>query len=482
MATASPWYIVSAPKGTTGRTIFPTCQHGVCDATNVVNAIPGMNYGHANCAPAATGSTCEYQCDAGYSFAAVGAAASIADFTLSCGHPSSQFTDPNGAGGLITCTANACEEPLVAASGTWETAGQNPGVSYDDCTTPGKVSGSTCTPTCEDGYSPVNVASVKTLACGTNPTNGNTWAKNAASPSIAALGIPNTFQFDAATDLTCGRTCNWAVISTTTANADYSSCLDKGDGYACTPTCAAGFVATTAATGIVLNCDDGGSVAAPGLMVTPWSAADATLVCEAGVAPTAAPTAGPATAAPTTAAAKLTTTAAASAMGNPAPAPVPHTHTPTPAASTGNNGKAGKSAAPAPAPAAVPTPAVAPVANAKGGKEAGGKAGKDGNTANRHVNGAMVNAGKASKGTKEGKEAKGGSPAKGAKEALQQTKSSSAARKPVAYAASGVAVVVVLAAVVAIATKHGIGPLSTPTGDVEEGHPLNAPGVHPVYA
>jgi hypothetical protein len=355
---------------------------------------------------------------------------------------------------------------LVAASGTWETAAQNPGVTYDDCTTPGKVSGSTCTPTCEDGYSPVNVASVKTLACGTNPSNGNTWAKNTASPSIAALGIPSTFQFDAATDLTCGRTCNWAVISTTTANTNYSSCLDKGDGYACTPTCAAGFVATTAATGIVLNCDDGGSVAAPGLMVTPWSAADATLVCEAGVAPTAGPAtaAAPTTAAPTTAAAKLTTTAAASTIGNPAPAPAPapRTHTPTPAAS------AGKSAAPAPA--AVPTPAVAPVATAKGDKEAVGKAGKDGNTANRHVNGAMVNAGKAGKGTKEGKKAKGGSPAKGAKEALQRTKSSSAARKPVAYVASGVAVVVVvLAAVVAIATKHGIGPFSTPTGDVEEG-------------
>jgi hypothetical protein len=406
--TAPHWYIIRAPTGITGRSIFPTCMHGVCDATNVINAIPGMNYANPDCAPAATGSTCTYQCNQGYTFAAIGAAQSTVDFKLACDHSESHFTDPNGAGGMITCTANACEEPLVAASGTWELGSNNPSINYDDCTTPGKKSGSTCTPACQDGYSPVNVASVKTLVCGTNPSNGPGWDKAVASDEISKLGYPTTFQFDAATDLTCGRTCNWSVISTTTANADYSSCLGKGDGYTCTPTCATGYVATTAATGIVLNCDDGGSVAAPGLMVTPWSAADATLVCEAGVAPTA----GPATAAPTTA----------------APAPVPHTHTPAPIV-------------------------VAVATNGKAGKDAGGKVRKEHRAS-----------------------------------ALQQSKSSSAARKPssVAYAASGVAVVLVLAAAVGIATKHGIGPLAkkatTLDEEPNEGRPLLTPGVHPIYA
>jgi hypothetical protein len=446
------WYIISPPTGITGRTIFPNCQHGVCDATNVINAINGMDYGHANCAPAKTDSVCTYQCDAGYTFTAVGTAENVVDFIMSCSHTNSHFTDPNGMGGMITCVANPCEEPLVAPYDNWETADQNPGVNYDSCTTPGKVSGSTCTPACEAGYSPVNVPSVKTLVCGTNPSNSPSWDKNTASESIINLGVQSTFQFDGTTDLTCGRTCNWAVISTTTANADYSSCLNQGDGYACTPTCAAGYVATTAATGIILNCDDG-SVAAPGLMVTPWSAADATLVCEAGVAPAPAPgapatgvppTAVRATGAPTTAAAKLTTTAAASATGN--PAPVPHTHTPTPAENTGKNSIAGKALAPpAQAVESFPIPAVTSLANAKVSKESSRKAGKA--------------------------------------SAFKHMKSKSSIRKPAAYAASGVAVVVVLAAVVAIVTKHGLGPFSAPTIDYEESKELlHAPGTPKTYA
>lgn len=84
---------------------------------------------------------------------------------------------------------------------------------------------------------------------------------------------------------------------------------------------------------------------------------------------------------------------------------------------------------------------------------------------------------------KNGNSGDAGKAGKGAKSALaSKAATGGKARKPVAYAASGVAVVVVLAAVVALATKHGLGPLSTSNADVEEGHPLNAPGVHPVYA
>jgi hypothetical protein len=58
----------------------------------------------------------------------------------------------------------------------------------------------------------------------------------------------------------------------------------------------------------------------------------------------------------------------------------------------------------------------------------------------------------------------------------------SAAKNPVAYAASGVGVVIFAAIIIAAATRYGLKSDRAPGSDVEEGFPLNNPGVHPIYA
>jgi len=52
----------------------------------------------------------------------------------------------------------------------------------------------------------------------------------------------------------------------------------------------------------------------------------------------------------------------------------------------------------------------------------------------------------------------------------------------IAYAASGVGVVIVAAIIIAAATRYGLKSDRAPGSDVEEGFPLNNPGVHPIYA
>jgi hypothetical protein len=59
---------------------------------------------------------------------------------------------------------------------------------------------------------------------------------------------------------------------------------------------------------------------------------------------------------------------------------------------------------------------------------------------------------------------------------------SSTAKNPVAYAASGVGVVIFAAIIIAAATRYGLKSDRAPGSDVEEGFPLNNPGVHPIYA
>lgn len=57
----------------------------------------------------------------------------------------------------------------------------------------------------------------------------------------------------------------------------------------------------------------------------------------------------------------------------------------------------------------------------------------------------------------------------------------SAAKNPVAYAASGVGVVIVAAIIIAAATRYGLKS-DRSAQDIEEGFPLNNAAVHPIYA
>eukprot|EP01060_Flectonema_neradi_P019146 TRINITY_DN2614_c1_g4_i3.p1 TRINITY_DN2614_c1_g4~~TRINITY_DN2614_c1_g4_i3.p1 ORF type:complete len:3253 (+),score=710.66 TRINITY_DN2614_c1_g4_i3:479-10237(+) len=174
-----------------------TCSGGPRSSTTFVD--------YTSCNVLKTGETCTPVCESGYTGTATG-------FTLEC--LVGKYDDMSA----LACTPESCTGP--------ETAGVQ--VNYTECVT-SKVTGQSCTPTCNEGYRVATGVSFN-LVCPAGifkDLSGTVCQPSACSrgPKVAADGV------------------------------DYSSCNSMVTSQTCTPSCLIGFSEMTAPTPFVLLCD-----------------------------------------------------------------------------------------------------------------------------------------------------------------------------------------------------------------------------------
>ena len=164
---------------------------------------PIANMDYTTCSALRTGGSCTLTCLAGY--AVSGAPA----FTLSC--PGEKYDTPAAA----ACTANTCTGGPVG--------GGDAVADYTECNK--LATGAHCTPVCQAGY---YRAQQTLLSCDAT--------KKYTDPNVCL-----------------GQVCTSGPTNPAT-HADYTACLALKTGDMCTPVCAAGYTATSAATAFKLAC------------------------------------------------------------------------------------------------------------------------------------------------------------------------------------------------------------------------------------
>jgi hypothetical protein len=374
----------------------------------------------------------------------------------------------------IVCLESVCDSSKVS----WAPGFERSNVDYSDCDQ--IVSGSMCTPKCASGYSKFPARNAANKVNSFSAVVPQCDASGAfVDPTTWVVGT-NDDEIERCEPVEC------TTVIDTTAHPlfDYGPCTVRSaagfTGTTCFPQCKGGYTATSPATGFVLDCNEDVS-AAPNSLGQFAGNFETGLVC--GVA-------------------------RAVSEGKIADAPVPSTVALSPAST--------------PTSTAAPMPASADIGEEDTGEQ--DKEAKDG--ANDDVNNGMGMA----KGSAAAEEAKmavdeenasadhghvddgsnvgmgmdaaaerdaiegvsvddggmgaesAGGTREGAAAGLASLRGGSAITSPVAYAASGVGVVIGAAIIIAMATRHGLTSDRAPDTDVEEGFPLHKPGVHPVYA
>ena len=235
-----------------------TCQPNPCPRPTDT---PATIYSIVSCpSPTSSGSVCTPSCQLGYSVTG----GSIA-LTCLLGN----FSTPTGS-----CTPNPCTRPSDSATTT-----------YSSSCLSSTPSGSTCVPTCVNGYSQSGDLTITCTAgtfssaagvCNPSPCprpadTSSTLFSQSSCPSPTPSGsacVPTCQSGYTATGGSLSRTCTLGNFSTPvgsctpnpcsvpsdTASTTYSSCLaSTPSGSACVPTCQNGYTATGGSLSITCN-------------------------------------------------------------------------------------------------------------------------------------------------------------------------------------------------------------------------------------